>query len=105
MINDLITYITPGFRMQNLRLSDDILFDLWWIDVDGNIQIIIKSTDLYVYLCKSDRYPKEVHNIKIKPIPPIHLPPQHESMYDAPQAVAPTTLAPLIFAPATFAPQ
>ncbi|CAF4475284.1 unnamed protein product [Rotaria magnacalcarata] len=63
--------------MQNLRLSDDILFDLWWIDVDGNIQIIIKSTDLYVYLCKSDRYPKEVHNIKIKPIPPIHLPPQH----------------------------
>jgi hypothetical protein len=28
-------------------------------------------------LCKRDRYPNQFNNVKINPIPPIHLPPQH----------------------------
>ncbi|CAF4589736.1 unnamed protein product [Rotaria sp. Silwood2] len=41
------------------------------------MQLIIKTTELYVYLCKKERYPDELINIKINPIPPTHLPPQH----------------------------
>ncbi|CAF4570417.1 unnamed protein product [Didymodactylos carnosus] len=53
------------------------IFDLWWIDLNGDLQIIIKTTELYVYLCKPDRYPKQVNGITITPHPPSHLPPQH----------------------------
>ncbi|CAF3320914.1 unnamed protein product [Rotaria sp. Silwood2] len=77
LINELIKSITSDFLIQNPRFSHEILFDLWWIDADGNIQIIIKTTDLYVYLCKRDRYPNQLNNVKINPIPPTHLPPQH----------------------------
>ncbi|CAF3578927.1 unnamed protein product [Rotaria sp. Silwood1] len=77
LINDLIKSITPGFLTQNPCFSNDIFVDLWWIDPEGNIQLIIKSTDLYVYLCKKDRYPKQINNVKINPIPPNHLPPLH----------------------------
>jgi hypothetical protein len=80
LINDLIKFITPGFLIQNPRFSHDILFDLWWIDPDGNIQIIIKTTDLYVFLCKLDRYPNQLNNVAINPIPPTHLPPQHTAI-------------------------
>ncbi|CAF2957415.1 unnamed protein product [Rotaria sp. Silwood2] len=66
-----------GFLTQNPCFSKDILVDLWWIDPEGNIQLIIKTTDLYVYLCKKDRYPNQLNNVKINPIPPNHLPPQH----------------------------
>ncbi|CAF1235139.1 unnamed protein product [Rotaria sp. Silwood1] len=77
LINDLIKFITPGFLNQNPCFSKDIFVDLWWIDPEGNIQLIINSTDLYVYLCKKDRYPNQLNNVKINPIPPNHLPPQH----------------------------
>ncbi|CAF1120850.1 unnamed protein product [Rotaria sp. Silwood1] len=77
LINDLIKTITPGFLTQNPCFSNDIFVDLWWINPEGNIQLIIKSTDLYVYLCKKDRYPNQINNVKINPIPPNHLPPQH----------------------------
>lgn len=80
LINDLIKFITPGFLIQNPRFSHDILFDLWWIDPDGNIEIIIKTTDLYVFLCKLDRYPNQLNNVAINPIPPTHLPPQHTAI-------------------------
>ncbi|CAF2812334.1 unnamed protein product [Rotaria sp. Silwood2] len=77
LINELIKFITPGFLIQNPRFSHDILIDLWWIDPDGNIQLIIKAIDLYVYLYKRDRYLNQLNNVKINPIPPTHLPPQH----------------------------
>ncbi|CAF3849580.1 unnamed protein product [Rotaria sp. Silwood1] len=51
-------------------------FDVWWVDKDGNIQALTKNIDLYVYLCKEERYPKELNNIKIIPHAPKHLPPQ-----------------------------
>ncbi|CAF1306181.1 unnamed protein product [Rotaria sordida] len=77
LINDLMKFITRGFLTQNPCFSKDIFVDLWWIDLEGNIQLIIKTTDLYVYLCKKDRYPNEVNHVKINPIPPTRLPPQH----------------------------
>ncbi|CAF1607926.1 unnamed protein product, partial [Didymodactylos carnosus] len=33
--------------------------------------------DIYIYLSKIERYPVELNNIKLKPYPPSHLPPQH----------------------------
>jgi len=39
--------------------------------------MIIKTTELYVYLYKNERYPSELNNIKINPIPPAYLLPQH----------------------------
>ncbi|CAF4329004.1 unnamed protein product, partial [Rotaria sordida] len=77
LINDLMKFITPRFLTQNPRFSKDIFVDLWWIDPEGNIQLIIKTTDLYVYLCKKDRYPNELNHVKINPITPTRLPPQH----------------------------
>jgi hypothetical protein len=44
------------------------------------LQIIIKTTELYVYLCKQERYPKELNDIKLTPHPPSHLPPQHTAI-------------------------
>jgi hypothetical protein len=32
---------------------------------------------MYVYLCKIERYPRELNKVKIKPVPPAYLPPQH----------------------------
>ena len=40
----------------------------------------MKRTDLYVYLCKHDRYPVQLNDVKITPIPPTHLPPQHTAI-------------------------
>lgn len=77
MVNDLIKHIRDNFLRINPLFSKPILVDLWWIDFEGNLQMIIKTTELYVYLCKNERYPKELNNIKINPIPPAYLPPQH----------------------------
>jgi prefoldin subunit 5 len=77
MVNDLVNYIRNDFLRANPLFSKPILVDLWWIDFEGNLQMIIKTTELYVYLCKNERYPSELNNIKINPIPPAYLPPQH----------------------------
>ncbi|CAF3260306.1 unnamed protein product [Rotaria sp. Silwood2] len=55
LINELIKSITSDFLIQNPRFSHEILFDLWWIDADGNIEIIIKTTDLYVCISVQTR--------------------------------------------------
>jgi hypothetical protein len=39
--------------------------------------MIIKTIKLYVYLCKNERYPRELNKVKIKPIPPAYLPSEH----------------------------
>ncbi|CAM2730222.1 unnamed protein product [Rotaria socialis] len=77
LVNELLNYIRNDFKRENPSFSKPILVDLWWFDLEGNLQMIIKSTELYVYLCKKERYPSELNNIKINPIPPAHLPPQH----------------------------
>ena len=56
------------------------MFDLWWIDKEGNIRAIGKSTEIAVYLSQVNRYPTEINNIKITPHPPKHLPPQHTAI-------------------------
>ncbi|CAF1135953.1 unnamed protein product [Didymodactylos carnosus] len=57
--------------------SKPLLVDLWWIDPQGNVQMVIKTTELYVYLCKQERHPKTLNNTTIIPHLPAHLPPQH----------------------------
>lgn len=76
LITELIQLIKPGFMTENPKFNKTILFDIWWIDANGDLQIIIKTLELYVYLCKTDRYPKEVNGTKIVPSCPLHLPPQ-----------------------------
>jgi hypothetical protein len=77
MMNELVNHIRNDFLRANPLFSKPILVDLWWIDFEGNLQMIIKTTELYVYLCKNERYPCELNKVKIKPIPPAYLPPQH----------------------------
>ncbi|CAF4950596.1 unnamed protein product [Rotaria sp. Silwood1] len=77
LIMNLIKSIKSDFITQNPKFNKIILFDLWWIDSNGDLQIIIKTTELYVYLFKTERYPKELNGIKIIPHHPSHLPPQH----------------------------
>ncbi|CAF1547104.1 unnamed protein product, partial [Didymodactylos carnosus] len=77
LINDLIKYIKVDFTTQNPMFSKPLLVDLWWIDPQGNVQMVIKTTELYVYLCKQERYPKTLNNTTIIPHLPAHLPPQH----------------------------
>ncbi|CAM4833802.1 unnamed protein product [Rotaria magnacalcarata] len=77
LVNELISYIKNDFLHENPFFSKPILIDVWWIDLEGNLRMIIKTTELYVYLCKKERYAKELINIKINPIPPVHLPYQH----------------------------
>ncbi|CAF1170020.1 unnamed protein product [Rotaria sp. Silwood1] len=77
LVNELLKYIRNDFLYENLSFSKPILVDTWWIDFEGNIQLIIKTTELYVYLCKKERYPSELINININPISTTHLPPLH----------------------------
>ncbi|CAF3749625.1 unnamed protein product [Rotaria sp. Silwood1] len=77
MVNELMKYIKNDFLCAYPLFTKPLLVDLWWIDLEGNLQMIIKTTELYIYLCNKDRYPNELFNFKIKPSPPAHLPPQH----------------------------
>ncbi|CAF3794175.1 unnamed protein product [Rotaria sordida] len=77
MVNELMKYIKIDFLRAYPLFTKPLLVDLWWIDSEGNLQMIIKTTELYIYLCNKDRYPNELFNFKIKPNPPAHLPPQH----------------------------
>ena len=53
IVNDLIKSIIPDFRKEYPRFNKTILFDLWWIDPKGDLTIIIKTTELYVFMCKA----------------------------------------------------
>ncbi|CAF0938748.1 unnamed protein product, partial [Didymodactylos carnosus] len=65
VVNDIIKAIKSDFLLQNPNFRQPILFDLWWIDTDGHLHIVIQTTEIYVYLCKKDIWPKEVDGIKI----------------------------------------
>jgi hypothetical protein len=77
----LIKSIKTDFIAEDAMFSKPLLFDIWWIDPGGDLQIIIKTTELYVYLCKQERYPKELIGIKLIHHPPSHLPPQHTTIF------------------------
>jgi hypothetical protein len=74
MVNELVNHIRNDFLRANPLFSKHILVDLWWIHFEGNLQMIIKTTELYVYLSKNERYTRELNKVKIKPIPPAYLP-------------------------------
>ncbi|CAF1130663.1 unnamed protein product, partial [Didymodactylos carnosus] len=74
IVNELFVYIKDDFRRQNPTYALPLLADLWWIDGKGNLRMIIKSNEIYVYLTKKERYPKELLKIKLNPHPPQRLP-------------------------------
>ncbi|CAF1166284.1 unnamed protein product [Didymodactylos carnosus] len=61
LVTELLKFIKDDFSHQSPSFRNIPIFDLWWIDLNGDLQIIIKTTELYVYLCKPDRYPKDVY--------------------------------------------
>ncbi|CAF1102001.1 unnamed protein product [Didymodactylos carnosus] len=75
MINELISFIKARFSF-----STEILFDSWWIDLSGDVQILIKNTELYVCLCNNERYPEHLNGTEISPVLPLHLPPQYTAI-------------------------
>ncbi|CAF1314756.1 unnamed protein product [Rotaria sordida] len=79
-IQAFINYIKIDFFNQNVSYNKPLLFDLWWIDKEGKIRAIVKSTGIAVYLSQVNRYPKELNNIKITPRPRKHLPHQHTAI-------------------------
>jgi len=72
----LIKYIKTDFLSENPMFSKSLLFDIWSIDSIGDLQSVIKTTELYIYLCEQERYPKELIDIKLIPHLPTHVPPQ-----------------------------
>ncbi|CAF2015118.1 unnamed protein product [Rotaria magnacalcarata] len=80
LIQDFFKFISTDFSKQNPTYLKPLGFDVWWVDRDGNIQALTKHIDLYVYLCKEERYPKEINNIKITPHTPKHLPTQRSTI-------------------------
>ncbi|CAF0874177.1 unnamed protein product [Didymodactylos carnosus] len=79
-IQEFIGYVKTDFLKQNSVYSRAVQFDIWWIDLNGNMQFVVKFTELYVYLCNDKRYPKKIMNIKLTPNTPKHLPPQHTAI-------------------------
>ncbi|CAF1186559.1 unnamed protein product [Rotaria magnacalcarata] len=79
-IQAFINYIKIDFYNQNVSYNKPLLFDLWWIDKEGNIRAITKSAEIAVYLSQVKRYPTEINSIKITPHPPNHLPVQHTAI-------------------------
>ncbi|CAF4389886.1 unnamed protein product, partial [Rotaria sp. Silwood2] len=79
-IQALLNYIKVDFLSQNVSYTKPLLFDLRWIDRDGNIQAISKSTEIIVYLSQANRLPKELNDIKIILHPPRDLPPQYTAI-------------------------
>ena len=80
IINGLISHNKKDFATKNPNCSRPLMFDVWWIDGKGDIQIIVKSTELFVHLCNAENYPKELANTKITPHPPKHFPPKHTAI-------------------------
>ncbi|CAF1544419.1 unnamed protein product, partial [Didymodactylos carnosus] len=80
LVHSFSNYIKNDFLTQNPMYRKPIQFDVWWIDSQGNLHIITKETDIYIYLSKIERYPVELNNIKLQPYPPSHLPPQHTAI-------------------------
>ncbi|CAF4553232.1 unnamed protein product [Rotaria sp. Silwood2] len=79
-IQAFLNYITVDFLNQNISYSKPLLFALWWIDGNGNIQAISKSTEIIVYLSQANRLPKELNNINIRTHPTRHLPLQYTAV-------------------------
>ncbi|CAF0855382.1 unnamed protein product [Didymodactylos carnosus] len=80
MSSDLIEHIKNDFRKENPNFLGALLFDSCWIDSTGDVQLLTKTTALYVFLCRKDRYPKKLCNIEVTPLPPRHLPPHRTAI-------------------------
>ncbi|CAF0986804.1 unnamed protein product [Didymodactylos carnosus] len=76
LVCEILNYVKSDFTKLNPVYSKPLLFDMWWIDGSGYLQMIIKSIELYVFLCNKERYPQELMNMKLTAHPPQHLPPQ-----------------------------
>jgi len=75
-----LNYIKADFFNQNIPYTKPLLFDMWWIDIDGNNQAIVKAIEIIVYLSQANRYPKALNNIKIIPNLSKHLLSQHTAI-------------------------
>ncbi|CAF4542162.1 unnamed protein product, partial [Didymodactylos carnosus] len=80
MSTDLIEHIKNDFRRENPNFMGALLFDSCWIDSTGDVQLLTKTTALYVFLCRKDRYPRKLCDIEVMPLPPRHLPPHHTAI-------------------------
>ncbi|CAF3611468.1 unnamed protein product [Rotaria sp. Silwood1] len=63
-IQAIINYIKIDFYKQNVSYNKQLLFDLWWIDKEGNIRAIVKYTEIAVYLSQVNRHPTEIKKYK-----------------------------------------
>ncbi|CAF4805545.1 unnamed protein product [Rotaria sp. Silwood1] len=65
-IQAIINYIKIDFYKQNVSYNKQLLFDLWWIDKEGNIRAIVKYTEIAVYLSQIKKeYNAMLNSVKI----------------------------------------
>ncbi|CAF4986738.1 unnamed protein product [Rotaria sp. Silwood1] len=76
-VQEFFKRIENSFRKKHIDHRKTLGFDYWWINNDGDLVGITKDLSLYVYLCDIRHYPEYIDSIKLNPILPIHLPPQH----------------------------
>ncbi|CAF3341644.1 unnamed protein product [Rotaria sp. Silwood2] len=76
-VQEFFKRIENSFRKKHIDYRKTLGFDYWWINNEGDLVGITKDLSLYVYLCDIRHYPEYIDSIKLNPMLPIHLPPQH----------------------------
>ncbi|UJR06880.1 hypothetical protein I4U23_011169 [Adineta vaga] len=66
-----------SFKNKNSSQKDQIGCDLWWINKEGELVLITKNLELYIYFCDVRHYSEEINDIRLTPILPLLLLPQH----------------------------
>jgi hypothetical protein len=73
-VQSLIKHIEKKFKNENPMCKNLLAFDAWWINTEGDMVLLTKCIEIFIYLCITTNYPNEINNIKIEPQLPKKLP-------------------------------
>lgn len=77
IIKSLFKHIEKNFRKSNNDYQHPVGFDYWYIDKKGSLTCYTRHTELFVYLCEPNNYPKNINDTTIATTRPKHLPTNH----------------------------
>ncbi|CAF4713734.1 unnamed protein product, partial [Rotaria sp. Silwood2] len=76
LVKELIKLIEPEYKKINRKINDDVSFESWFIDKNGDLICITRNIELLIYLCDINHVPNKILNTNITINLPKHLPPQ-----------------------------
>ncbi|CAF1151047.1 unnamed protein product [Adineta steineri] len=77
IIKGIFEYIEKRFRSINKHYKLPLGFDYWYINKNGDLVCYTRHSELFVYLCDPQKYPKTINSVDILPSKPKHLPGDH----------------------------